>query len=275
MTGSMVGADADALTATARQFGRSAAAIRQHRAQLGSIYSSAGWSGADADRTRSEWQAVGAPTLLRTSEFLVALEVRLLEHAAEQRRASAPSPQVVGTMLDEGVPRVDDAPVGPVGRTFGGVSAPEPVTTERSVVTGLRPSDFAAPDDGRGAVLAAMQGLADEGRIRRDEIEIRTLDNGRYVVVLPGVTDLSAGIDQFVDRVRDDPFAIPVAGRDAYDAWADNDEPTVRKMRYAFEAALRDDTTVNEYCVECAVVMGERPLSLNVCRAGAHAAACR
>ena len=117
------------------------------------------------------------------------------------------------------------------------------------MVEGLRPSAFDAPGDGREAVLAAMQGLAEEDRIGRDEIEIRALDNGRYIVVLPGVTDLSAGIDQFVDRVRDDPLGVGEAGRDAIDTWADNDEPTVRKMRYAYEAALRDDTTVNEYSV--------------------------
>jgi len=109
---------------------------------------------------------------------------------------------------------------------------------------------FPAPSDGRGAVLAAMTGLADAERIGRDEIEIRALDNGRFIVVLPGVTDLSDGFDQFVDRVRDGgPLRLPGAGREAVESWADNDEPSVRKMRYAYEAARRDDTTVNEYSI--------------------------
>ena len=33
----------------------------------------------------------------------------------------------------------------------------------------------------------------------------------------------------------------------AVDSWADNDEPTVRKMRYAYDAARRDDSSPNEY----------------------------
>ena len=112
-------------------------------------------------------------------------------------------------------------------------------------VTGLRPTRFGMPADGRGAVVAAMEGLA--GGLRSDEIEIRALTNGRYIVVLPGVTDLSDGLADFVERVRDDPFGVVDAGRDAIVDWADNDEPTVRKMRYAFDAALHDDTSVNEY----------------------------
>jgi len=254
MGSGMVGADVDVLTATARQFGRSSEALRRHRAQLGAIYGQAGWSGDDADRSRHEWHSVGAPALLRTSAFLASLQTRLLEHAAEQRRASRAASTATATrsssgpveFVHDGRDAVDELLDG----LFGGASAPTPDPgTEPGAIVGLRPSDFEAPADGRAAVLAAMQGLAEEERIGRDEIEIRALDNGRYVVVLPGVTDLSAGIEEFVDRVRDDPFDVGDAGRDAMDAWADNDEPTVRKMRYAYEAALRDDTTVNEYSV--------------------------
>ncbi len=254
MGSGMVGADVDLLTATAREFGRSSEALRRHRAQLGAIYGHAGWSGDDADRSRGEWHSIGAPALLRTSEFLASLETRLLEHAAEQRRASrAASASMairVSSGLTEFVDDVRDAVDEFLDGLFGGPGAPSAdLGTETGAIVGLRPSDFEAPVDGRAAVLAAMQGLAEAERIGRDEIEIRALDNGRYIVVLPGVTDLSAGIEEFVDRVRDDPFEVGDAGRDAVDAWADNDEPTVRKMRYAYEAALRDDTTVNEYSV--------------------------
>lgn len=186
---------------------------------------------------------------------------RLLEHAAEQRRVSATTATGISVsgpagygpwrsvdVLDEFRELVDDV--------LDGWFANEPVSpspapdTPAGGVSGLRPSEFGAPADGRDAVLAAMQGLAEEDRIARDEIEIRALDNGRYIVVLPGVTDLSEGFDRFVDQIREEgPLGAPGAGRDAVEAWADNDEPTVRKMRYAYEAALRDDTTVNEYSV--------------------------
>ena len=260
MSGGMVGADADLLTATARQFGRSSEVLRSHLAQLGAIYAQTGWVGADAAHSRGEWQAVGAPSLLRTSEFLAVLEARLLEHVVDQRRASAAfaSPHLPGPAPNGRLGDVRDVAHDPLAgvaeERFAGDGSDLPTTAPARTrsVTGLRPGMFGSPVDSRAAVLDAMRGLADEQRIGRDEIEIRALDNGRYVVVLPGVTDLSAGVDEFVDRVRDDPFGVGDAGRDAYDAWADNDEPTVRKMRYAFEAALRDDSTVNEYSVVAA-----------------------
>ena len=257
MSGGMVGADADILTATARQFGRSSEVLRTHRVQLGAMYTQVRWVGADADRSRGEWQTVGAPSLLRTIDFLAALEARLLEHVADQRRASAaipvryPPTPVHNDRLGRFVGFPDGLANDVVEELFGGDGADQAPTApvRAEPVAGLRPDVFGSPTDGRAAVLDAMRGLADEHRIGRDEIEIRALDNGRYVVVLPGVTDLSAGVDEFVDRVRDDPFGVGDAGREAYDAWADNDEPTVRKMQYAFEAALRDDATVNEYSV--------------------------
>lgn len=256
MNGGMVGADIDALTVAARRFGQSSISLRRYRAELGSIYSAAAWSGGDAERSRHEWRATIAPSLVQASEFLSALETRLLEHASEQQFASR---AIAEPLVDVGL--VDGAHPGDVAtrahaavRRLVGVSggqeeSPGPIVGR---VDGLRATEFNAPSDGRDAVVGAMRGLADEGRIGRDEIEIRALDNGRYIAVLPGVTDLSAGLDQFVERVRDDPLAAGGAGHDAYDAWVDNDEPTVRKMRYAFEAAVADDSTVNEYAVAAA-----------------------
>ena len=255
--GGMVGADADALAATARGFGRCSMLLRAHRAQLTALYLHAGWEGVDADRSRNHWTSVGSPALLRASEFLEDLGARLLRDADQQRRASAMSPSTSGQGFT-GRPHalfgdlVDEVFDDLIDRLFGdhrdvAPTVPLPSSREPAVLIGSRPVRFDAPADGRGAVVAALQGLADEERIGSDEIEIRALDNGRYIVVLPGVTDLSAGIDQFVDRIRERPFGIGDAGRDALDTWSDNDAPTVRKMRYAHEAALRDDTSVNEY----------------------------
>jgi dienelactone hydrolase len=149
----------------------------------------------------------------------------------------------IGHVTDGLVGGVDDT----LGRLFGGLG-PATHDDRAGPITGQRPARFDRPADGRAVLLAAMGGFADEGRIGRDEIEIRALDNGRYIVVLPGVTDLSQGFDRFAEQVREDGlFGVPEGSREAYDTWADNDEPTVRKMRYAYEAALRDDTTVNEY----------------------------
>lgn len=260
MSGAMVGADADALAATGRTFIRSSEALRRRRGELASLFGSAGWVGSDAERSRSEWTSVSEPALIRTGVFIEALGTRLLEHAAEQRRASADQigplgPTGIGiadlrVVVDRFRDSIDeflDDLLGVFGEDGPMPGSDEPGRTPDDIV-GLRPSEFATPDDGRGAVLDAMQGLTTAERIARDEIEIRALDNGRYIVVLPGVTDLSQGFDQFVEQVRaDGAFGVPGAVRDAVETWEDNDEPTVRKMRYAYEAALHDDTTVNEY----------------------------
>lgn len=279
--GVMVGADADRLAAAGRRFVRTSELLRAHRADLTSVFAAARWSGADADRSRREWAVVHAPALATSSEFVAALGARLLEHAAEQRQASrggfpagtgpagpdaGGADGVRGTFV-LGSEQDDEAAVATDGAGIGALLDRIHDAADRAVdrivdalfvdpadsvvaVDGRRPAVFAAPLDGRSAVVAAMEGLADEGRIGRDEIEIRALDNGRYIVVLPGVTDLSEGFDQFVEQVRErGPFGVGDAGRDAIEQWADNDEPTVRKMRYAYEAALRDDTTVNEYSV--------------------------
>jgi hypothetical protein len=300
------GGDADRLTLAGRHFLQSSHRIRCHGAQLGSLLVAAGWTGADADRSRDEWLMVSAPALRRASVFMEQLGRQLIRHAAEQRRASSAvgAPPVgadpSGAVGDRAEPVVD-APVDDVGDSlhdllddlfddardtlddlrddllaplFGGGGGGSDGIGGSGGVDGdgggedgvdggtglggagslgpsrLRPAAFAAPPDGRGAVLAAMAGLAADDRIGRDEIEIRALDNGRYIVVLPGVADLSEGLDGFVDQVRDrGPLGAPGAGRDTIESWSDNDEPTVRKMRYAYEAALGDDTTVNEYSV--------------------------
>lgn len=47
------------------------------------------------------------------------------------------------------------------------------------------------PERGRNLLMRALADTADDRQIRVDEFEVVRLDNGRYVVVLPGVTDLS------------------------------------------------------------------------------------
>lgn len=71
------------------------------------------------------------------------------------------------------------------------------------------PYDLAAGDPsevGRQLVVRALQDTADPNRIRKDEFEIVRLSDGRYLVALPGVIDLThpgLGLDDDNDSVRD------------------------------------------------------------------------
>lgn len=265
----MLGADADALRETARRFAAASHLLRRRNSELTATLRVTPWSGADADVSRDEWVHRSIPALTRASEFMEALGARLLDQAAAQQRAStsdgargigtAPAPAgerwmvMLGDVASDVVDDLRDL-AGEVEDFLDSLFGDRGSVTDAgspqapSTLTGLRPSRFGDPVDGRAGLVDAMLGFADSGRIARDEIEIRALDNGRYVVVLPGVTDLSDGIDEFVEALRREGLlGAPEGARDAHDMWADNDEPTVRKMRYAFEAAVRDDTTVNEY----------------------------
>lgn len=240
----VVGADPAAVVATARCFTAAAASLSDHRRALDALYASTPWAGTDARRHRDVW-AGSSRRLVAVAGFLESLGQELQRQATEQSLASAPAdgPLPAALWLSGGLgDGLTD------GRRIASARPRQPAATPVDV-TGRDRSTFDAPADGRGAVVAAMGGLADPERIRRDEIEIRALENGRFIVVLPGVTDLSAGVGDFVDRVRSSPLGVPGATGDLIGGWADNDEPTVRKMRHAFEAALRDDTTTNEYSV--------------------------
>jgi len=106
--------------------------------------------------------------------------------------------------------------------------------------------DFPAPRDGREVIIEALHGTTDSRRTAPDEIEIRVLENGRYVVVLPGVTDLSEGKG---DALRGFTRGLALGGAGvgairgvdaAVDGWYDNDDPaSVRKMKYAIGVAGR------------------------------------
>jgi hypothetical protein len=70
-----------------------------------------------------------------------------------------------------------------------------------------------AVDRGRELLLRALDDTASSGQIRDDEFEIVRMSDGRYLVVLPGVTDLSSpdlGLSAAHASVRDvDQFAYP------------------------------------------------------------------
>ncbi len=226
------GADADELRTIARQFDEASHTLSRHRTELTRILEATLWNGNDADTSRAEWHRNAAPALARAGVFMNSLGQALIDHAAQQEDAAAASTEP-GLLARHGF-----------------VSSPSPT------ITGLRTERFGEDRDGRATLVASMGGLVDERRIGPDEIEIRALANGRYIIVLPGVTDLTEGLGAFASRLSDEgPFGVDDGLGDARHAWADNDEPTVRKTRYAYEAALYDDTTVNEYSTAVIVAM--------------------
>jgi len=106
-------------------------------------------------------------------------------------------------------------------------------------IDGRHRERFEPPADGRAAVVAALDALADGERIGADEIEIRALDNGRYVVVLPGVTDLSHGARELVDGPWWNAAVGIVTGvRDALAVWSDDEPATPRRTVHAVPAVV-------------------------------------
>jgi hypothetical protein len=217
--------------------------LSKHLRELTVMLTDTGWSGNDADRFRVEWRNTSAPALSAVTAFIDTLSRRLTIQAMDQESASAAAVTIARSAVRSGVrsgvgSSVGSADVGPIR------------------LSGLRPSRFPDPGDARATLVDAITGCSAEGRIRRDEIEIRALDNGRFIVVLPGVTDLTAGIAEFATQLRKHGlFGLDDGILGARHVWSDNDEPTVRKMRYAYDAALHDDTDVNEYAAMVTAAM--------------------
>lgn len=166
------------------------------------------WTGRDMVMFRRWWREQHRPALIRVIEDIEGLGRSARHNADDQERVSG-------------------------GRSSGSAGS---AGLDPSVAT--QPSDrytysrFESYGSGRDAVIEAFWATGDDQRADRDEIEIRQLDNGRYMVILPGVTDLSANLDD---------FGRGVATGDAADVWYDNDEDTVRKMRYAISAATNPE----------------------------------
>jgi len=81
---------------------------------------------------------------------------------------------------------------GAVFSSGGALGTPGRVTTpNRPGVVSLGP--VRPSPTGRAAIVEAFYATTDDARANKDEIEITRLANGRWVVALPGVTDLSAG----------------------------------------------------------------------------------
>ena len=91
-----------------------------------------------------------------------------------------------------------------------------PVPTGRGDPGGTYSTDVRDPFHASNGEQVVVRGLQDTGngrQIQQDEFEIVKLDNGKYIVVLPGVIDLSSphlGLDAYNRSVRDvDQGAVP------------------------------------------------------------------
>ncbi|MCW2749871.1 MAG: hypothetical protein JWR83_981 [Aeromicrobium sp.] len=107
-------------------------------------------------------------------------------------------------------------------------------------VSSGRVKRFDSKGPGRADIVEAFYGTTDGSRVQGDEIEIRKLDNGRYIIVLPGVVDLSDKLGA---------VGVSVLSGHGLAPWRDGAQPdTVRRMEYA-EQEARDsgDVYANPY----------------------------
>ena len=73
-----------------------------------------------------------------------------------------------------------------------------------------RRADFhSKPGDGSDAVIEALNHTANTSRLAKDEFEIVYLDNGKAIIVLPGVTDLSGTLEAAGNTVIDPKTGFP------------------------------------------------------------------
>lgn len=186
------GMDLEQVEEMALDLRRRAGALETVAAAIDRRVQSTSWSGSDADQFRRTWWPSHRAELLAAAHGLDGLGQAAHNNVIEQRRASE---DIVGSV--------------------GGVAA--------SAGAGLGISDR---QNGVRTLLAALAGTDNPNSIGRDEILVRRMPDGRYIVVLPGVTDLSDGF-------REPGFGGPLRtwfGRSEYDS--------IRDMRGAIPTAF-------------------------------------
>lgn len=225
------GADADALdrlAARADQFSRQ---LHLTLVEIRGLLASSPWSGPDAEDFRQAWRTTHSSHLSTVESTLASAAQQLRLQATQQREASSAHTGAAAGPSHGGILAVG---------SHVGILDPRVAYGKSGTY-----SRFDASEHGVDAIVEAFWATGDGARADRDEIEIRQLDNGRYIVVLPGVTDLTDHLD---DVARGFPTG------DAADPWYDNDANTVRKMRYAISAA-NDPDFVDPYALVVAEQM--------------------
>ncbi|WP_208029071.1 alpha/beta fold hydrolase [Rhabdothermincola sediminis] len=188
MAGQMLGMNPDEVEELGRQLQSHAERLRSLVSQITGNVMSTGWVGPDATRFTHEWWPATRAQIIACAEDLHGFGQSALNNATEQRRASG-----VGDGT-EGLP-------GWVGRT-GSIEQSGEKLFQRFHST-------------RESIVQAMLDSRETGR---NEIQIRRLDNEKFIVVLPGVVDLSQGLKN--------PLVAPAA-------WMTTQEDTARLMRNA------------------------------------------
>lgn len=174
------------------------------RLQLGDVSPMAGWS-VTAAATDLWTTSVLLELVLERVELADVYGVTpLLDRAAVTRLMQLAGGRVTAVVgaCPVWMPPAFAGPDGDLGGTYDAeVRSPYLLTGELAV------------DRGRELLLRALDDTASSGQIRNDEFEIVRMSDGRYLVVLPGVTDLSSpdiGLSDTHRSVRDvDQFAYP------------------------------------------------------------------
>lgn len=174
------------------------------RLQLGDVTPMAGWS------------VTAAATDLWTTSVFLELVLERVELADVYGVAPALDPATVTRLMQLAGGRVTSA-VGacPVWMppSFAGPHGELGGTYDAELRSPYLLEGVLAVDRGRELLLRALDDTASSGQIRDDEFEIVRMSDGRYLVVLPGVTDLSSpdiGLSGTHASVRDvDQFAYP------------------------------------------------------------------
>lgn len=141
--------------------------LRSYEAEIERSISSVHWNGVTGERFRSQWWPEKRARLAALASDLEGFGQSALNNATEQLQASS----VAG-----------GTSTGP-GGSLGGSG-----------------SNRWLASDPRTAIADALDAVNDT---KKDEIQIRRLDNGSYIVVLPGVVDLSSGMRAGIDGARD------------------------------------------------------------------------
>jgi pimeloyl-ACP methyl ester carboxylesterase/uncharacterized protein YukE len=244
----MYGADVDELRALSQQLKASANALQGTRRRLGGQLRSVPWRGQRADEFRAAWDRSYATALHEAAGRLLAASRTLIEQAAQQERAHSSDPnRIVFT------------------------DSTEPCRLQTGLdgaSTAARVSNFERRSSGRADIVEAFYATADPRRADPTQIEIRRLDNGRYIVVLPGVNDLSEGWEAgkagAVSGVADGAVAgvgagiagVAVAGTGVGigrgvagigAVWGRDDPSSVRRMKHAADTARGGNPSDNPY----------------------------
>ncbi len=262
------GADTHALQQVSRSAGAAADELDALLRAVNTGLEGISWSGPDGDQFRQRVSVNITRMLQATTQALRGVEHGLIRHAEEQDLASGSLDGSAGRFaglqpqdIDELRDRIER--LSPEDRYDAYRELLPDLTSDQQ--RQLMGDDWAevrefGAFDGTAGPRSFGAGLLDSldsgeslrdgdvGGPARDEIEIKRLDNGKYIIVLPGVIDLTSGANHGLDGAKGDALkgyllgGVPgaaIAGgnsfyNDAKGVWDDtNSVDSPRDMYYA------------------------------------------